>query len=286
MYHVAAVYDGTNWYLCLAGSLVGTPTAAYDGGAVGPAAQSLAGDGTTTGTLPGILGQIRVSNFARYASSTYTVPTPPLPWDASTRVIYSLNGTPANTALLAIGSPGGGNAGTAYAGAVGLTGSVSGTVTVNLSDGFSSSHFSPSSVDLSNDNPTAQFTYTPNAAQAGTAVTITATPSVAAVSPAVAPIAVLSTTQLYTIAVTAPYGVTFSGLAAQLGYWIYDPSNPANALRWTPGTTGMTEQGAGTGVYMMLIKADPTWTRVLVWDAPAGVTPYVEALNPQRAAGA
>jgi hypothetical protein len=74
-------------------------------------------------------------------------------------------------------------------------------------------------------------------------------------------------------------------MASQLGYWIYDPANPANALRWAPGTAGITEQGPGTGMYVMLVKAEPAWSRVLVWDTPYGTNPYITVLNPQRAAG-
>jgi hypothetical protein len=287
-YHVAVVFTGNSslWYLCLAGNLAGAPASGFDGGAVGPATQSIGGDGTTNGTFPGVIAAARVSTFARYPADSYAVPAAPLPTDFSTLAVYSMSATVKNTGVLTLTGPGGGSPGGGpYKFTVGLMpgASLSGTATVNLLANGTTTGLSTSSVSLSSTQTSATFTFTPQSGQAGTSIPITATST--GLSPATVTFYTY-TAQAYTIAVTAPYGVDFTSMGSQFGYWIYDPANISNKLRWGAGTAGITEQALGTGVYMMLVKAEPSWMRVVVWDAPASVTPYVEAINPQRAAGA
>lgn len=286
-YHVAVVYIGNRWYLLVNGAAPASPPAAgYDGGAVGPAGQSIGGDGTAAGTFPGLIAAARVSTAARYPAAAYVPPTVPLATDLDTRAIWSMNGTVQNTGVLLVTGPGGGTQGSgqSYGFTVGVMpgASLSGNVTVDLLVNGTTTGLSPTSVTLTTSQTSATFTFTPQAGQGGTDLPIAAT------STGLSPSAVafyVYTAQAYTIAVAAPYGSVFSGLAAQLGFQIIDPANPTGVLRWAPGTAGVIEAGSGTGVYVTLLTREPDWSRVLVWDAPPGGISYVMVLNPERAAG-
>jgi hypothetical protein len=276
-YHVAAVYDGSAWYLCVAGNAGGPGPAVtgFDGGAAGPVTQSIGGAaGNSAATLPGLIQDARVSALARYPNAPYGTPNPPLAWDVYVVTIWSMDGSAYASNLLTLTGPGAGNPGGSYPTfAASLAGA---PVTVTFSDTFTNQHFDPPSLYLSGTQP---FTYSPDDVEAATLVTITATPDAGSgVSPAIYLFYVYSA-QAYAIPASAPYGVGWSGLAGDLGYWLFFPPDPMQALYWAPGSGGVTEQPPGSGVYVTAVQVEPGWNRVLEWDAPAGTNPFITVVN-------
>jgi len=80
----------------------------------------------------------------------------------------------------------------------------------------------------------------------------------------------------------ALYGPSATGLAATLGYTIYDTAVPVAGVL-VAHTTSNTSEIPGTGVYSAPLTLDVAWGSVqVVWDAPAGSTSYPDVLAPPQ----
>jgi len=86
--------------------------------------------------------------------------------------------------------------------------------------------------------------------------------------------------QTSTMTVSAPYGPTATGLAATLGYIIYD----ATGAVVVPRTTGKTSEIPGTGIYLVAVTLNQAWSGVVVVDAPAGMGQYTQTFDAPSAA--
>lgn len=153
----------------------------------------------------------------------------------------------------------------------------SGDTDVTLSDGAASGTFTPSTPTILNGETEVNFTYTPS----GPGIrTITATVD-GGVDPVEAKYTAYNASKL-TFASIAPYGPSYPDMEATIGFTVYD-SVGVLVLDRTLGYT--SECGTDTGIYVGEIPIERNSRGVIVWDAPAGATPFVQAFNPSGGSG-
>jgi hypothetical protein len=149
--------------------------------------------------------------------------------------------------------------------------SVGADTSLTLSDGGAGGSFSPSSPTVLSGQTTTTFTYTPT-----TAALRTLTVSGSGYTSGTKTYASLPGSGVTSRAFAAPYGPDYTGQTATLGWTVYDAATGAVLI---PHTTGQTfEDGSASGVYSAAVPISSSWTPVVVWDAPAGTFPFVQAV--------
>ena len=283
-HHFALVMtSGTAWALYVDGTRAATATGTY---AVWPSATVYVGT-TYTGAYAyaGLMDEFSFSTTAQYTGATYTVPAAPFANGRAGQVaLYHLDsaltdsGGAAGGALtagtLTPGTPTGNAVPATWTAATGGTGpytyqlqvapDVAGGPGTFVNAGSSGSGTSGSATGLS--GRTKYWLQVVATDSAGTPATVTY-PAVFATTGAATP---SGTTYPYTSA--AAYGAFASGLG--LGYTIYD--NVGNTIT-AHTTSGVVEYG---GVYVLHTNFDTTQSGVIVWDAPAGSSPWTSVFSP------
>ncbi len=82
---------------------------------------------------------------------------------------------------------------------------------------------------------------------------------------------------VYNVLAVAPYGVAYTGLG--LGYTVYNPDGTVFQAHTTAGVNEI----ASTGIYQVQFSAVTSFIGLVVWDAPAGIDPYVREIQPSSA---
>ncbi len=236
----------------------------------GTGAGTITAGGVLTGTAPGTV--MVTASAPGYASSTVTVNVTPA--IAPTAPVITLTPTTGGNVIAITGASAQGTSPIAgYALYAGASPGGEGTAPVAT--------LAPSTVPL-------QFP-AQSAAAVGTlkyytakAYDSTGTPNYSAPSNEVVQrtSALIASGTTYQTASQAPYGPSSTGLAATLGYTVYDTAAPVAGVL-VPHTAGATSEIPGTGVYAAPLALDVAWGSVQVlWDAPAGSGAYVDLIPP------
>ena len=168
----------------------------------------------------------------------------------------------------------------------GTTGTVSGTftvtastapgsnLTVNLSvSGITGTFSGSGTATILSGQTSATFTFTPSSVGLGT-ITAAGSSYVSGTTK----YASLASTGVALQPYAAPYGESYPGLESSIGWTVI---NAATGTVLIPRTTGETTEyidpttNDPTGIYVMVIPIDETWTPVIIIDAPAGAVPFV-----------
>ena len=85
----------------------------------------------------------------------------------------------------------------------------------------------------------------------------------------------ITVTATRVVEAVAPYGTAYTGQS--IGYTVYNADGTVAQARTTSGVIEIT---GGTGIYVVGYAAAQSFAGLIVWDAPTGLDPYVQEIEP------